>query len=180
MKRLFTALTAYAILSFTGSAFPAEGIKFASVDVGMIAQESKAGAEAKKDLEKLKETLGKTLKKKEAELDKIRSALEGQGKQLTDKERSAKAKEFQKKIEAYRETAQKAQKELLDKGDEYSNKIMGAVELLVKEYALKNNYALVIKKGDLLFNDEKNQVTDITADILKLYDNTPQDAASKK
>ena len=180
MKRLFTSLAACAVLSLAGTAFAAEGIKLASVDLGMIAQESRAGSEAKKDLEKLKETLGKNLKKKEAELDKIKSALEGQGKQLTDKERSAKVKEFEKKIEAYRETAQKAQKELQTKGDEYGNKIMEAVEKLVKEYALKNNYALVIRKGDLLYNDEKNQVTDITADILKLYDTPPQDAASKQ
>ena len=180
MKRLITSLAACAVLSFAGTAYPAEGIKLASVDLGLIAQESKAGIEAKNNLEKLKETLGKNLKKKEAELDKIKSVLEGQGKQLSEKDRSAKAKEFEKKIEVYRETAQKAQKELQAKGDEYGGKIMTAVEKLINEYALKNNYALVIKKGDLLYNNEKNQVTDITADILKLYDNPPQDATSKK
>ena len=179
MKRLFTFLAASAVLSFAGTAFPAEGTKLASIDVNYVAQESKAGAEAAKELEKLKETLGENLKKKESELNKIKSSLEGQGAQLSEKKRSAKTKEFQKKIEAYREAAQSAQKELLNKGDEYSSKIKGAIEKLVKEYSLKNNYSMVIVKGGFLYNDDKTPVTDITADILKLYDKSQQDAASK-
>jgi outer membrane protein len=180
MKRLFRALAALAVLSLAGTAFSADGIKLASVDFRKIALESRAGAEANKALANLTEKLGKNLKTKEAELDKIRAALEGKGKKLTDKERSAKSKEFEKKLESYRETAQNAQKELQAKGDEFGNKITEDVEKIIKEYAQKNGYALIIRKGDLLYSDGKNQVTDITDDILKLFDNALQEAAPKK
>lgn len=177
MKQIFTVLAALSVLSLAGISSAADGVKLASVDLGKIAQESKAGSEAKKELEKLKDKLGQNLKKKEAELDKLRSSLEGKGKKLTDSERSAKAKEFEKKIEAYRETAQNAQKELQAKGDEYGNKIMDALEKLIKDYAEKNGYALVIRKSDLLYNDEKNKVSDITGDIMKLFDAPPAPSA---
>lgn len=180
MKRLFTSLAAVAIISLAGAACAADGIKLASIDLGKVAQESKAGLEAKKDLEALKESLGKKIKQKEAELDKLKAALDGKGKKLTDKERSAKAKEFEKKIEAYREYIQNSQKELLEKGDKYLSRISDAIEKLVKEYALKNSYSLVIRKGGILYNDEKNKTTDISDDILKLYDAAPQDGTVKK
>lgn len=167
-------------LAVTGSALAADGMKLASIDLSKIAQESKSGAEAKNSLEKLTETLGKKLKVKEAELDKIKAALEGKGKQLTAKERSAKQKEFQKKIEAYRQAAQGAQKELQTKEGAYLSKLMTEIEKAVKEYAPKNGYALVIRKGDLVYSDGKNQITDVTDDVLKLVDGGPQEAAPKE
>ena len=179
MKRLFTSLAAIAVISLAGTAFSADGTKLAAVDLGRVAQESKAGTEARKELDALKEKLGKNLLKKQAELDKLRAALDGKGKRLTDSERSAKAKEFEKKIETYRETAQNSQKELEDKGDEFIKKLMDNLEKLVKNYAEKNSYSLVIRKGDLLYNDNKNKITDITDDILKLFDALPNEKAAK-
>lgn len=180
MKHLFTSLAALAVLGIASAAFAAEGTKLASVDLRKIGQESKAGVEANKALEKLTENLGKNLKKKEAELDKLRATLEGKGKNLTDKERSAKAKEFEKKIGVYRETAQNAQKELQEKGEEIGKKIMADVEKIVKEYAKKNSYSLVLRKGDLIYDDGKNPVTDITEEILKIFDTPPPVESPKK
>jgi outer membrane protein len=180
MKQLFTSLVALAVLAIAGAAFAAEGTKLATVDLRKIGQDSKAGAEANKALENLTEKLGKNLKKKEAELDKLRSALEGKGKKLSESERSAKVKEFEKKIGAYREAAGNAQKELQDKGEEFAKKLMADMEKVVREYAQKNSYALVIRKADVLYNDGKTPVTDITEEILKIFDTPPPEAAPKK
>ncbi len=167
-------------LSLAGTAFAADGIKLASIDLTKIAQESRAGGEARKTLEAMTEKLGKGLKKKEAELDKLKAALEGQGKQLSAKERVAKGKEFQKKIEAYRQAAQSAQKELQAKEQEYLGKLITDVEKTVKEYAPKNGYALVIRKGDVIYDDGKTQITDVTDDILKVLDKAPAETAPKQ
>ncbi len=167
-------------LSLAGAAFAADGIKLASIDLTKVAQESKAGAEAKKHLKAMTEKLGKGLKKREAELDKLKAALEGKGKQLSAKERAAKQKEFQKKIEAYRQAVQDAQKDLQGKEQEYLAKLMADIEKTVKEYAPKNGYALVIRKGDVIYDDGKNQITDVTDDILKALDRSAGAAAPKQ
>jgi outer membrane protein len=180
MKRLLPPLVALVALSVAGAVFAADGIKLASVDLRKIAQESKAGAEAAKELSKVADKLEKGMKQKEAELDKIKDALEGKGKKLTAKEKTAKEKELRKKLEAYREMAKDAQHELQTKEDEYGNKLMEKLDKIIKEFAPKNGFALVIRKGDLIYTDGKNEMTDITADILKLLNGPPQEEAPKK
>ncbi len=179
MKRLLTPLVALVALSVAGAAFAADGIKLASVDFRKIAQESKAGAEATKELSKVADKLEKGMKEKEAGLEKLKDALEGKGKKLTAKEKTAKEKELRKKLEAYREMAKDAQHELQTKEDEFGNKLMEKLDRIIKEFAPKNGYALVIRKGDVIYTDGKNEITDITADILKLLDGPPQEAAPK-
>lgn len=180
MKRLLIPLFTLVVLAVAGTSPAADGMKIATVDLRKIAQESKAGAEATKAMSKLAETLEKKMKTKEAELEKIKAALEGKGKPLSPKERSAKEKEIRKKLDAYREAAQNAQKELLAKEEEYGVKIMAGIEKTVKEFAPKNGYTLVIRKGDVIYSDGKVEVTDVTDDILKLYDAPPPEGAEKK
>ena len=180
MNRLLTLLVALVALSVAGAAFAADGIKLASVDFRKIAQESKAGVEATKEISKLAGTLEKSLKEKEAELDKMKDTLEGKGKKLTAKERAAKEKEFKKKLDTYREAAKDAQKELQTKEDEYGTKLMGEVDRLIKEFAPKNGYSMVIRKGDAIYTDGKLETTDITADIIKILDAPPQTEPPKK
>ncbi len=180
MKGLLLSIIALLALSGAGPATAADGKKIASVDFMKIGQESKAGAEATASLKKLTETLGNKLKTKEAELEKLKTALEGKGKQLTPKERSAKEKEFKKKLEAYREWAMNAQKEIQTKEDEYGKNLLAGVEKVIKDYAPKNGYSLVIRKGDVVYSDGSYEVKDITEDILKIFDGGPQEAAPKK
>ena len=180
MKRLLTPLVALIALSFAGAAFAADGIKLASVDLRKIALESKTGAEASKELSKIADELEKSLKMKEAALDKLKDTLEGKGKKLTAKEKTAKEKEFKKKLDAYRETAKDAQRDLQAKEDEFGNKVMNEIDRIIKEFAPKNGYSIVIRKSDIIYTDGKFETTDITADILKILDAPSQEAAPKK
>jgi len=180
MKHLFTSLAACAVLSLTGTAFAAEGIKIASVDLRKIAVESKAGVKATDELKKTKEKLENNLKAKEAELKKFLDSLEAKAKKMTDKEKTAKKKEAQKKYEELQETARNSQNELQTKEDEFTGKILAGVEKVVKEYATKNGFSMFIRKGDLIYTDGKNEVKDLTDDILKLYDAAQQEEAVQK
>ena len=85
---------------------------------------------------------------------------------------------MQKKLGQYRELAQSAQKDLQAKEDQLGSKIMATIEKTASDYAVKNGYSLVIRKEPPLYSDGKVQVTDVTADILKLVDATP--ATDKK
>jgi outer membrane protein len=170
MKHLRTFLTALAVLSLAGSAFAAEGVKIASVDLRKIALESKSGTEMANQLKKRKEKLEGDLKAKEAELKKFLASIDAKGKTMSAKELATKQKEAQKKYEKLQEMARTADKELQSKEEEFSGKIMASIEKIVKEYAVKNSYSLFIRKGDLVYTDGKYEVKDVTDDILKLYD----------
>lgn len=179
MKRLLFALALVA-LPLTATAFAADGTKLAELDFRKIAQESKTGTEITKELSAYAESLEKGLKAKEAELDKMKETLEGKGKKLTVKERAAKEKEFRKKIDAFRDATVDAKKNIQAKEDEYGLKLMGDIDRILKEYAPKNGYNLILRKGDVIYTDGKNEVTDITADILKILDAPPQAGTPKK
>ena len=180
MKRCIATTLACVFLSMAGTAFAADSLKIASVDPRKIAQESKIGVEATKSLSKTAEKLEKSLKAKEAELQKIKDALQGKGPQLTAKERTAKEKDIQKKLNQYREAAQDAQKQMLAKEEEFGRALTVKMEAALKEYAPKNGYAVVIRKGDLLYSDGAHEVTDITDDILKIIGPAPKEPAGKK
>jgi len=175
MKRCFAFLAACVVSAFAGTAFSAEGGKIASIDIKTIVLKSKAGIEAKKKLGILTETMEKTRKEKEAELNKMKSSLEKQITQLTHEELSSKNKDLEGKIKVYREFIKQSQKELNDKNEEYTNNIVDTIKRLTKEFASKNNYNMVVVKSSLVYNNEKNQLVDITADVLEFYDKTAQD-----
>jgi len=58
--------------------------------------------------------------------------------------------------------------------------LLTEIEKAAKEYAPKNGYALVFRKGDIIYTDGKNQVTDITDDVMKVLDSASPEAASKQ
>jgi outer membrane protein len=180
MKHLFTYLAACAVLSLAGTALAADGIKIASVDLRRIALESKAGSQAAENLDKKKNQLEKNLKAKEAEFKKFLESLEAKAKKMSDKEKAAKKKDAQKKYEALQEAAEKAQVELRSKEEEYTAKIQAGIEKVVKEYAVKNGFAMFIRKGDLIYTDGKIEIKEVTDDILKLYDASDQGEGAKK
>ena len=124
MKGLFIPVFAALVLSIAGAALAADGVKIASVDVRKVAVESKAGTEVAKTLSKLAQKYESNLKAKQTELEKIKAALEGKGKKLTETERAAKEKEIQKKLGQYRELAQNAQKELQAKEEQLGGKVL--------------------------------------------------------
>jgi len=173
MKGLFIPVFAALALNIAGAALAADGVKVASVDVRKIGIESKAGTELAKTMSKLADKLEGNLKAKQTELEKIKDALEGKGKKLSEKERASKEKEIQKKLGQYREFAQNAQNELQTKENQLAGKIMAVIEKTTSDYATKNGYALIIRKDAPLYSDGKLQVTDVTEDILKLVDAAP-------
>jgi len=177
MKHLRIFLAALAVLSLAGSAFAADGIKIASIDMRKIALESKNGANMSTELKKLKDKLETDLKAKDTELKKLLKSLDAKGKSLSAKELESKKKEAQKKYEKLQEMAKNADKELQTKEEEFSSKILAQLEKIVREYAVKNGYSLFIRKGELVYTDGKNEIKDVTDDIMKIYDSEQQKPA---
>jgi outer membrane protein len=180
MKRVVTMIASLAILSLATAGFAADGIKIASIDLRKIALESKVGVQAAESLDKKKDQLENNLKAKEAEFKKFLDATEAKSKTMSEKEKAAKKKEAQKKYEALKKSAENAQVELRAKEEEFTKRIQAGIEKVVKDYAVKNGYTMFIRKGDLIYTDGKNDIKDLTDDILKLYDDSQQEEGTKK
>ena len=141
-------------------------LKIGSVDLPKVAEKSDAGTRAMATLKEMYEKFQASMKKKEKELEKLKTAL--QGKDLTPEKRAAKEKQFQKKFGEYQKSGSDAQKEFAEKQAELGKKIKEDLDRLVKDYGREHGYAVIINKEGLVYNDSKYDITDLTDDILKL------------
>ena len=107
-----------------------------------------------------------SMKKKEQELEKLKTAL--QGKDLTPDKRAAKEKQFQKKFGEYQKFGSDAQKEFADKQAELGKKIKEDLDRLVKDYGREHGYTVIVNKEGLAYGDSRYEVKDLTDEIIKL------------
>jgi len=174
MKRI-CLFVSICILSLSSVAFAADEIKLGYVDMPKVVQESEAGKKAMAELKETADKLQSSMKAKEKELEKLKTALQDKGKTLTEAKRTAKEKEFQKKFEAYQEAGKNAQQEFSKKEMELSKPIREDLDKLVKDYGLKNGYTVISHKEGIIYNNSKYEVKDLTDEIIKLFN-----AAGKK
>lgn len=141
-------------------------LKIGSVDLPRVAEKSEAGTKAMATLKGMYDKFQAAMKKKEHELEKLRTAL--QGKDLTGAKREAKEKQFQKKFGEYQEFGKNAQQEFAQKQGELSKKIKDDLDKVVKNYGSDHGYAIIMNKEGLVYNDSKFEVKDLTDEIIKL------------
>jgi outer membrane protein len=141
-------------------------VKIGSVDLPLVAEKSEAGAKAMVTLKELYEKFQATVKKKEQELEKLKTAL--QGKNLTPANREAKEKQFQKKFGEYQKYGKSAQEEFAKKQAELSKQVKDDLERLVKDYGRDHGYALILNKEGLVYNDSRLEVKDLSDEIIKI------------
>jgi outer membrane protein len=160
------------ILSLSTAAFAENDVKLGVVDLPKVVQESDAGKKGAATLKKLIEKYQATLKVKGKELEKLNTALEEKGKNLSAEQRRAREKELQKKSQEYQEFGKNAQQEVARKEKDLLKPIMDKLEKLVNDYGRANGYTAIAHKGGLVYNNSKFDVKDITDEIQKQFDST--------
>jgi outer membrane protein len=174
MKRICLFVSIF-ILSLSTIAFAADGVKLGSVDLVKVAQESEAGKKAMGELKGIADKYQDALKTRQTKLEKLQAALAEKGKSLSPAKRSVKEKELQQIFLEYQQYAKNAQQEFAKKETELSKPIRDDLEKLVKEYGRTNGYTAIAHKEGLIYIDSKNEVKELTDDILKQFN-----AAGKK
>ena len=143
-------------------------VKIGSVDLPQVAEKSEAGAKAMATLKEMYDKFQATVKKREQELEKLKTAL--QGKNLTPANREAKEKQFQKKFGEYQKFGKSAQQEFAQKQAELSKQVKDDLDRQIKDYGRDHGYALILNKEGLVYNDSKYEVKDLTDEIIKIFD----------
>jgi outer membrane protein len=141
-------------------------VKIGSVDLPLVAEKSEAGARAMATLKELYDKFQATVKAREKELEKLKTAL--QGKNLTPANREAKEKQFQKKFGEYQKFGKNAQQEFAQKQAELSKQVKDDLDRQIKDYGRDQGYALILNKEGLVYNDNRFEVKDLTDELIKI------------
>lgn len=160
---IFTALV---ICIATTTAFAAD-FKLGYIDMQRAINTSEAGKEAKEQLAARLKKYQDEINVKQDELKKLKEELEKQGAFLNDTTRASKEKDYQQKLKEFQRFTKDAQDEMQGKDEEFTRKILEAMEKVIQEFGRKNSYTFIfVKNESMLFVDEK---ADLTEEVLKLF-----------
>jgi outer membrane protein len=161
MKKLllFTVL----ILSFFSTSF-AENPSF--IDFTKVLNQSKAGGAAQEYLKKKFEDESKKFKIQGDEIKKKEKEIISQKKLITQEEYKKKVVELRKKVAKLQESKANSLKNLSKSRTDAKNKLLKAVNPIVKKYMKDNNIRLVIDKSSVLMGDSTLEITDQIIAIL--------------
>lgn len=140
------------------------------VDISRIATESETSKTGQAELGVLKKKLQSQVEAKQKQLEKQEADIKAKLNTYTAKQREAKVKEFQKKLEAFQKFGLNAEKQLQDKQAEFSEKIFKAVEQASSELGKAKGLALVVIKRELLYLSSAVDAEDVTDEVIKQID----------
>ncbi len=146
-------------------------VNIAYVDLQRVMIESEKGKEARKTLTDEAERLKKSLDAKQAELQRLKDAMEKQGAMITPEARAEKDKQYQAKLKDYQRLANDYQGELQQKDMEFTQKILKEIEEVVKGLGEREKYSLILERSQagVLFG---SPALDITTKVIGLFNET--------
>ena len=168
MKRFFTVLFVVAILLTPLAAKSQSVTNVAFIDLQKVMLESEPGKQIRGTLTKEAERLKATLDGKQAELQRLKDAVEKQGATITPEARAQKEKDYQSKLKDYQRLYNDYQTELQQKDMEFTQKVLKQVEEVVRTLGEKEKYTLILEKSQagILFAQPS---IDITSKVISLF-----------
>jgi outer membrane protein len=158
-----------AVAFAAGPALAAERIGY--VDVQRVVTESAAGKRAFAEMESQVKQKQEQVNREGQKLKAQQQALEKEQLTLTDAQKRAKQREFEKKVQAYQQLAATAQRELSDLEAERTNKVITDIRGVIREVAQQEKLLLVLQKNEqlqpVLYAADGPDLTD---KVIKAYD----------
>jgi outer membrane protein len=145
-------------------------IKIGIIDMAKIASDSSSGKAVYAEVKAKMEKLQKQIKAKETQLKKQKADIEAQMPSLAPIQRSAKAKEFQNKLESFQNFIQKAEKDVRTTEGELLKKLYESVAKSAADYGKTHGFAAIVINKELLFAGNSVDIQDLTAEIITLID----------
>ena len=151
------------------SSFAADSVKFGSIDLQKVLNESEAGKKAKSDLEVLIKSKESTIEDKSKVIEKLKGEMEKQASVLSAEARKKKEDELEKLLREYNRLVQDSQAEVKKKEGELTEAIIKESREIIEKIGVEEGYTLIIEKGMVLYS---NKGIDITDSVLKKYDDS--------
>jgi outer membrane protein len=162
-------LLVVAVLFASSQAF-AE-IKIGYVDLQKAVQNTKAGKEARSNLEKEFKSKEADLKKKEAALKKMTEDFEKKATLLSDDARRKQEGEIQKEMLKFRQTVSQSQQDISAKERTMTQPILEQMAKTIEAVAKKDGYTMILEKREqnILWADASIDATDA---VVKEFEKT--------
>ncbi|MEI8172242.1 MAG: OmpH family outer membrane protein [Deltaproteobacteria bacterium] len=140
------------------------------VDVREVMMKSDAGKKASDDFKKLYEKDRTKIQEKEAELKKLKDALEKQRAILTEAAMKDKETAYQKIFRDYQLLLKDSNEELQAREQEISKKLIPEILKMVHAIGERDKYTLIIEVGTVLYYAKGNDLTArVTEELNKTY-----------
>lgn len=146
--------------------------KIGSIDISYVGMESEYGKSFKAELAGKKGKVEAKILAEKKKLDTLKESIESKLSTYTPKQREAKSKEFQKKVETFQKLVREAEESFMKEQESGTNKIISLIEKTVLDYGKANNFAIIVVKRDLLYVDSGIKTQDLTSIILKAVNDT--------
>jgi len=142
------------------------------VDINQISAQSALGKSAQAKMKAQQSKLQKQVDTKKRQLEKAKADIERQLPSLTPPQREAKAKEFQKKVEAFQKFGMNAEKAMMETQQKLTKELLEAVEQAAIALGKLKGLSAVVVKRELLYLGSGVEALDISEDVVKLVDAT--------
>ena len=136
------------------------------IDFSKVLNNSKAGAEAQKKLEKKLETQNKNFAQFEKDLIKEEKEIISQKKLITNDEYKKKVEILRAKVVKVQKDRQDSLKSIAKSRTGAKQKLLKAVNPIMKKYMEDNKIRIVIDKKSILLGDTNLEITDQIISIL--------------
>ena len=143
-------------------------VKLGYADMAKISSESSLGKASQAQAKARQEKLQVQVQARKKQLDKLKASIEASMANLGPAQKEAKAKEFQKKVDAFQKFAINAEKEFQTLQEGLSKALYEAIEQGAVAYGKANNLALVVVKRELLYLANGVDAQDVSDGIIKL------------
>ena len=163
MLKKLTIITFSFLLYFNPAT--TDDLKIVYVDIDKIINQSNAGKEITKQLEKLNNNDIKKFKEEEEKLTKIEKDIIKQKNILSKEEFEIKVKTLQKEIVSFKKNINISRNKLDSKRIEATTKILDVLNPILSEYSAKNSISLIIQKKNIVIGKSE---LDITSQILEI------------
>jgi len=143
--------------------------KLGVVDLQRCMLESKVGKKYKAEFGARAEQVKGELEKKEAALKELRESIEKQSLVLSQTARAEKEKEYQVKVEAFKEQFKAAQQSIGRQDQELTGRVLKELQAIIKELSEAAGYSMVVERqegGVFYFAKE----LDVTDEVIRRYD----------
>ena len=150
----------------------AQNARIGYVDIARIGTESEPGKALRIRLTSTKDKLQSKIEGKKKAIDKLKASIEAKIATMTPKQREAKSKEFQKKLEELQKFAQAAEEEFLTLQEKETKTLYEAIEKAAVEHGKANGYAAIVVKKELLYVGSSVDAQDVTDALIKALNQT--------
>ncbi len=149
--------------------------KLGVIDLQKVAEESIAGRKATDEYNSLAKLKQEVIDEKRKSIDNLRFNLEIQKAGLTEAALKKKFEEIDRLETELERFGQDSEKELESKYDELYTNMLHEILTLSSIIGEKEKYTLILDKGQILYGDEKIDITDL---FIKKYDETKKPVPS--